>query len=356
MLLCTEVFRSWFDDDLRLVGILGHLLNHLNRRMTDGRHWETFLVSVSAGSEKTTRTCHMRCPLGLQTFRRQCLSSLVIARVWASPSSIWLSKVKQSTLNSSPSRRRMSTLRGVLGGLKNERPCHCWVDVAALRATCDPDPGNSNDWHCVRGGSRHGRARVVVLIGSWVAAGKFLGWSPVTHVVVGRGVRTRAPPRCKIEQLSVLLVSALLSHAPVYRGCPVRTHQCDLVSRVRPDQSVNSCLRDCVRHCWCCLVVRVVSLMCRPDFRDHPHPLRPGRHCVQIDPRNRAPQVASLLLAQRVWQRFLGRVETVVALGNRIDQARCRCSTYFLPSDQRCLLKVSPWTSWSASHLVGSSH
>ena len=83
------------------------------------------------------------------------------------------------------------------------------------------------------------------------------------------------------DLLRVLLVSALWSHsrpssveALVYRGCPVRTHQCDPeVSRVRRDQSANSCLRGCL-----CASAGVVVLTCRPDFLCFIHtPLRPGR-------------------------------------------------------------------------------
>ena len=39
--------------------------------------------------------------------------------------------------------------------------------------------------------------------------------------------------------------------APEYRGCPAGTHWCDPVSKVRPDQSANSCCA-----CWCVVVRR----------------------------------------------------------------------------------------------------
>ena len=62
----------------------------------------------------------------------------------------------------------------------------------------------------------------------------------------------RAPPVfntcvCVLCRVRVLV---RLSHpqpsvvtAPVYRGCPVGTHWGDPISKVRPDQSANSCLR-----------------------------------------------------------------------------------------------------------------
>ena len=77
---------------------------------------------------------------------------------------------------------------------------------------------------------------MVVVVGS-VVARQFLGWSPVTRVVVGRRVRTRAPLPCDCEQLRVLLVSASVyvvepPTALVYRVCPARTHQCVTMSKV----------------------------------------------------------------------------------------------------------------------------
>ena len=47
VLLCTRVFHLCFG---HLVGLLGDPLNHLSRRIGDRHDWETFLVSVSAGS------------------------------------------------------------------------------------------------------------------------------------------------------------------------------------------------------------------------------------------------------------------------------------------------------------------
>ena len=44
----------------------------------------------------------------------------------------------------------------------------------------------------------------------------------------------------------------LANQAPVYCGCPAGTHVCDLVSRVRLDQSANSVV------VWLGLVSRVV--------------------------------------------------------------------------------------------------
>ena len=110
------------------------------------------------------------------------------------------------------------------------------------------------------------RSRVVavvrVLIGSSVVARQFFSRSPVTRVVVGCCVRTRAPPPCRDVHHVVLRCEPPTDFpsewAPVYRGCPVGTHQSDLVSRVGPDQSANSCvlasscvvLRRCVDVLW----------------------------------------------------------------------------------------------------------
>ena len=55
-------------------------------------------------------------------------------------------------------------------------------------------------------------------------------------------------------------VMSVLSHPrPLHRGGHTRTHQCDIVSRFRPDQRANSCLRCCLFECagvvvWCCRV------------------------------------------------------------------------------------------------------
>ena len=46
--------------------------------------------------------------------------------------------------------------------------------------------------------------------------------------------------------------ASLANQAPVYCGCPARTHGCDLVSRVRLDQSANPVVL------WLGLVSRVV--------------------------------------------------------------------------------------------------
>ena len=82
-------------------------------------------------------------------------------------------------------------------------------------------------------------------------------------------VATRVHNSCVCD-LCRVRVLVRLSHprpsvvtAPVYRGCPAGTHWGDPVSRVRPDQSANSC-------CACrCAVVRrcVVSVGKSPSLR-----------------------------------------------------------------------------------------
>ena len=76
------------------------------------------------------------------------------------------------------------------------------------------------------------------------------GWS--APLFVGWVFTSRVCDLCRVR------VDVRLSHPrpsvvtlPVYRGCPAGTHWGDPVSRVRPDQSANSCCA-----CWCVVVRR----------------------------------------------------------------------------------------------------
>ena len=76
------------------------------------------------------------------------------------------------------------------------------------------------------------------------------GWS--APLFVGWVFTSRVCDLCRLR------VDVRLSHPrpsvvtpPVYRGCPAGTHWGDPVSRVRPDQSANSCCA-----CWCVVVRR----------------------------------------------------------------------------------------------------
>ena len=72
--------------------------------------------------------------------------------------------------------------------------------------------------------------------------------------------------------------ASLVNQALVYCGCPARTHGCDLVSRVRLDQSANPVV------VWLGLVSRVVESSWRREICVYPNtPLRPGRGHELVD-------------------------------------------------------------------------
>ena len=111
-----------------------------------------------------------------------------------------------------------------------------------------------------------------------------VGATRVQHTCVCDPCRVRVLVRLSHPRPSVVTV-------PVYRGCPAGTHWGDPVSRVRPDQSANSCCA-----CWCVVVRRTCRRgKSRPYVcwvSSHTSP-RQGHGCGPVDlRRNLAPLVA----------------------------------------------------------------